>query len=169
MATTAEIIARLVDLFTLNTSTDVVSPNFALGPMMSVTHTTNQTITSGTPTKLNHNIKNFDTTNDYDATTNFRYTPKKAGKYRVTAQAAITLAGGAYLLSMIYKNGASVGQVRQTFSSAISGNNFTTVTKTIPMNGTTDYLEHWAQADGTSPTTVALDFTCFFEAQYVGP
>ena len=53
------------------------------GPAFSVQMGSTQSISSGTYTKLQFNTKNYDTNNNFDATTNYRFTPTVAGYYQI--------------------------------------------------------------------------------------
>jgi len=79
-----------------STGTVMVSGNM---PAFSAYLSTNQTISTGTDTKVQFNTKTFDTANAYDNVTNYRFTPLVAGYYEVT-------------VSVRDQTGASVGTIR---------------------------------------------------------
>jgi len=115
-----------------------------MGPAFSAYFNGNtQSISASTWTKVTMNAKDFDTNSNYDAATNYRFTPTVAGYYIITSviswtqSAANTWAGAI----AIYKNGSLYKGIN---SSAISGN-FNTQTISIPIlfNGSTDYVESW--------------------------
>ena len=68
-----------------------------------------QTVTSGTTTKVEHNTESFDTDNCYDNSTNYRFTPTVAGKYYVYATVRGSAGASTLDLEMtaIYKNGST--------------------------------------------------------------
>jgi len=117
------------------------------GPTFSATMSANQSLTSGVYTKLQFDNEEFDTDGCYDPTTNYRFTPNKAGYYLVTGFAIIyrTAGGtlGTYQLRL-YKNG-SVVKTLKGFSTSdfVDGNSYL-----LNMNGTTDYLELFGYGDG---------------------
>lgn len=138
----------------------------------------NQSFTAGTITKVQFNTKNYDSGTYYDNTTNYRFTPLIAGKYRVTVHVTmqgVSTAVGQYapFVCAIYKNGATVAtsqiQMFYNASGATLGSSVE-VSATVSMNGTTDYIEGWGnvltvgttQFNGGSPAS-------YIEASYIGP
>ena len=103
-----------------------------------------QSVTDNTSTKAQFSTEVFDTNNNYDPTTNYRFTPTTAGKYYIFAQ-----------LSMTSFNVDSVGEARisinkngSIYTSSIFNNynNFLywvcpTLSSIIDFNGTSDYVE----------------------------
>lgn len=116
------------------------------GPAFGAARTTTQSISSMTATKIQFNTENFDTDNCYDPTTNFRFTPNRAGYYQVNLQAYFTgsLSRG---IVYIFKNGVEVARVVDiniTTDTCLGG------TSLIYMNGTSDYLEGYVFLIGSS-------------------
>jgi hypothetical protein len=103
-----------------------------------------KTFSDNTFTKVEFNTEVFDTDSCYD-TTNFRFTPNRAGKYFVYS----TLVGESsaarrieYMNYRIYKNGSVAANVTPVYSADnISWQSTGVISKIIDMNGTTDYLE----------------------------
>jgi hypothetical protein len=126
---------------------------------------TDQTVTGSTTTKIQFNSETFDTDSCYDPTTNYRFTPNKAGYYQVTIQIYYNGAGNFGELS-IYKNGAqaSVQRTGQQEGLGVVG-----VVDLISMNGTTDYLEGYTfiQDSGASEYLLAYSTTTFFNAVWI--
>lgn len=124
------------------------------GPAFSSTLSSNQTISAGVNTKVQFNTEEFDTNNNYDNATNYRFTPTIAGYYYVTL--SIQIGGGQnYLQPMIYKNGS------QFRASTFAGStNSSLVSSLMYFNGTTDYVEAYVYTGSTtiSNTTVATYF-----------
>jgi hypothetical protein len=54
------------------------------GPAFSVYSTANQVTATVTYTKIQLNTENFDTNNNFDSTTNYRFTPTVAGYYQIS-------------------------------------------------------------------------------------
>jgi hypothetical protein len=52
-------------------------------PAFSAYQSSGQTLSSATATKLNFQTEEFDTNNNFDSTTNMRFTPTVAGYYQV--------------------------------------------------------------------------------------
>ena len=105
---------------------------------------TDQTVSDAVWTKAQIDTEIFDTNNMYDNTTNYRFTPTVAGKYFVYGGIKLQSSSGgslAAVLTAIYKNGSAY---RQSTLDPVDNqaNSLTpTVTATIDMNGTSDYLE----------------------------
>jgi hypothetical protein len=126
-----------------------------------------QTIANVTTTKLQFNTESFDTNSWYDNSTNYRYTPLKAGKYLVTARLRYNNNNVSNRDIFIYKNGSGVAQQRiYNPSGEIITNEITTI---ADMNGSTDYLEAFSQQStgGNADTFTGVSVT-EFSAIYIG-
>jgi hypothetical protein len=123
------------------TGTAMVSGNM---PAFSAYLSANQTITSGTLTKIAFNTKTFDTANCYDNTTNYRFTPTVAGYYQINLSMGFGSGTITRMLVSVYKNG--IEYLRGT-DILVSGNNITT-SCLIYCNGSTDYIEGWGLLTG---------------------
>lgn len=122
---------------TLPASTGTVMVN---GPAFSAYMSANQTISTGTNTKLQINTKEFDTATAYDASTNYRFTPLVAGYYQVNGQVAWNSAASGVTFVSIYKNGSEWkrgSQITFNAASAVCPN----VSALTYFNGSTDYVE----------------------------
>ena len=116
------------------------------GPAFSASLSGNQTVNTGTTTKLTFNTEQFDTNSNYDNATNYRFTPTVAGYYQINV--ALDLAdvgvGVQDVLLRLYKNGAQylVPIRRQTGAGNEVG---ITIPQLVSMNGSSDYLEVYLQ------------------------
>jgi len=113
---------------------------------------TSPSITSGVFAKLPANTEEFDIGAMYDAATNYRFTPTVAGYYFFNVQITFNAASGmTRMLLALYKNGAAFkyGDDVVPFS-ATQGS--AQVTALIYCNGTTDYVEAYGLAVGTTLT-----------------
>ena len=135
-------------------------PNIAgNGPAFSVYRNSNQSISSGVITKVQLNTKVFDTNSNFDATTNYRFTPTVAGYYQINAQARLRGTSSDNKILYIYKNGSNYAAMDyyvlsiEYFQIAFS--------QIIYFNGTTDYVEMYAYTNGTN-TTVIADTTILY-------
>lgn len=120
------------------------------GPAFSAYGTTTQTIANATQTKVTLSNETFDTNNNFDSTTNYRFTPTVAGYYQVTGSVAWNLANN-YNQAVLFKNGSiyAIGPNSPTASLAICS-----VSTLVYLNGSTDYIELFcAQYSGSSQTT----------------
>ena len=138
-------------VLTLPTTSGTVMVN---GPAFRAAPTGTQTLTVNVLTKIQFQTKVFDTNTNYDNVTNYRFTPTVAGYYQVTAGASAQSTSSANaILTAVYKNGSLY-----EFGSAVpcSTNSFgySQVTTLVYFNGSSDYIESYAQATGASGTVV---------------
>ena len=145
------------------TGTVMVSGNM---PAFSAYLSSNQTISTGTDTKVQFNTEVFDTNSCYDNTTNYRFTPTVAGYYEVTVSVRDnTGAATGTIRAQIFKNGSAY-----TTSIANNTTNGMTslATNLIYMNGSTDYLEGYIfQNSGSSMLCHGLQVYTYFQAAMV--
>lgn len=101
--------------------------------------TSTQSISSGAYTKIQFNAETFDTDSCYDSTTNYRFTPNKAGYYQMNTSLNPYFSSANFAVLRPYFNGAGV---RSYTTDAGYGNS-----QGLPMswliyfNGSTDYME----------------------------
>ena len=114
------------------------------GPAFSAGPNATQSISAGTWTKMQYNTEEFDTNNNYDASTNYRFTPTVAGYYQVNgcAESSANSASG-YFLVAVYKNGTAF-KYGQNYKSDTSSGPSASVATLIYLNGSTDYVELYA-------------------------
>jgi hypothetical protein len=104
-----------------------------------------QTLSSATTTKIQFQTEEFDTNNNFDSATNYRFTPRVAGYYQINA--AIWFNGedgGQQDAIYIFKNGASykVGSyIADTGKLGLRA----VVSSLVYCNGSTDYIEIYGQ------------------------
>ena len=137
----------------------------ATGPAFSAYVGTNQSIANNTYTKVSVNTEEFDTNSNYDAVTNYRFTPTVAGYYQVNA--LIGLNGGwSSVLLMVYKNGSRFKD--GTAPNAVSMFQVN-VAALVYLNGTTDYIELYVvQFTGSTQTVVGGNiYNSYFQAALV--
>lgn len=115
-----------------------------------------QSLATGVATKLIFQTKEVDTNNFYDTTTG-KFQPLVPGWYQVSG--GFQHAGTATLaLAYVYKNGSLARVIARADSTGgVAGSTL------IYLNGSTDYVEFWAQQNGTATTAVASQFACFFQ------
>jgi hypothetical protein len=114
------------------------------GPTFRAYRTTSvQSLTINTATKIQFNAEEWDTDSCFDSTTNYRFTPNKAGYYQFNSNVSYDTTGtvGRNWLRF-YKNGSEVtrlfdGPAPQAYEIMGGG-------CVLYMNGTTDYLEVYA-------------------------
>jgi hypothetical protein len=120
------------------------------GPAFKAKKSSNQTITSGAYVKVAYQDEIFDTDSCYDPTTNYRFTPNKAGYYQITIGLCINANSGSTVITRLYKNGANDTETYSTDGFTGQGVMMTSASL-IYLNGSTDYIEVYAYHGGTSP------------------
>ncbi len=123
----------------------------------------NQSLSSGTFTKLQINTKNFDTNNYFDATTNYRFTPLIAGYYQINAAFYPNTSTSAAGSLVLYKNGSQLAYLGEIISSNVKMVNGVYL---VYMNGSTDYLELFGYSSITTTVAGSSQLT-YFQATMV--
>jgi hypothetical protein len=139
----------------------------ASGPAFRAYRNASQSISSATATKIQLNTENFDTDTCFDSTTNYRFTPTKAGYYQLTGAIYANTTGGATNIEgSIYFNGAASALSNNNPEMA---NNYTSVVVTnfAYFNGTTDYAELYVYSTGGSCTTEAGSQLTWFAGVWI--
>lgn len=114
----------------------------------------NPSIPGSVWTKVPWNTKEFDTNNNFDSTTNFRFTPTVKGKYHLTATVDFSAGvAGNGLICAIYKNG-SVYKQGPTMRFAAVAHQGAMVSAMADANGSSDYFELFVYQDTTSAQTI---------------
>jgi hypothetical protein len=123
------------------------------GPAFSAYNNASQTITSNTFTKIQINTEEFDTNNNFDSTTNYRFTPTVAGYYQVSGSVNnYSSTSPTRVLAVIYKNGTAFKRFND---GAVSTGTFygnAEGSALVYLNGSTDYVELY----GLIVATVAI-------------
>lgn len=110
---------------------------------------TNQSITSSTYVKVQLNAEEVDSHNEFDSTTNFRWTPLVPGWYLVNFRVNGSGTSATTAYAALYKNG--VLNNYSNYAAPVSGEGVSTGAELVYMNGSTDYLELYALISGSSP------------------
>jgi len=141
-------------------------------PAFEVYLSADQSLSDATTTKVQFNTEIFDTDNNYDNSTNYRFTPTVAGKYYVSS--GLKLEAGSDVIQnvtlFIYKNGSSYKR-SVFFTSTNQPDAFDIINDAIiDMNGSSDYLEIFVYVDVSSgtPRCDADTKACHFKAFRIG-
>ena len=110
------------------------------------------TLAASTFTKMPFSSKTFDTNNNYDATTNYRFTPTVAGYYWIKVQYFLGVSTGRTVAS-IYKNGGDVCQTL-VLSSGTNGGISVVSQGLILFNGTSDYVEAYGYQESAGAASI---------------
>lgn len=131
------------------------------GPAFSAYRSTSaQSISSSTFTKVQLQTEEFDTASCYDNSTNYRFTPNVAGYYQVNG--SIYVSGlVTRTIIVVYKNGSEFKR-----GTDLSTSN-PIVSCLIYLNGTTDYIELFGYATGSSLAFGAAQAETYFQASMV--
>ncbi len=114
------------------------------GPAFSAGPNATQSISAGTWTKMQYNTEEFDTNSNYDASTNYRFTPTVAGYYQINGCAESTAnSASGYFLVAVYKNGSAF-KYGQNYKSDTSSGPSASIATLVYFNGSTDYVELYA-------------------------
>jgi hypothetical protein len=130
-------------------------------PSFSVYSTAGQSISASTPTKIQFNAETFDTNNNFDITTNYRFTPTVAGKYLINCAVRFASGGvgsGNAVIASIYKNGTELHSV-QLAEGANTNGVIPCVTAVIDFNGSSDYVEFYANHGGSGSKSLVTTST----------
>ena len=121
-------------------------PSISTTPILRARKNANQTVTLNVLTKITWEITDYDTTSDFDSTTNYRWTPSVSGYYWVYTKCRLndSTVSAIYDLS-IQKNGSTIS----SFSANQDRFTSNSVGRVIYMNGTTDYLEVYLYQNAT--------------------
>jgi hypothetical protein len=104
------------------------------------------------------NIEEFDTNNNFDNATNYRFTPTVAGYYQINGNITFnaTLING-NTLSTIYKNGTRYKDGNLQSASSGGALFYSVVSTLIFFNGSTDYVELWGLVNGTGSPSFGVN------------
>lgn len=123
----------------------------ASGPAFKARRTSDQNVSSAnTWTKVQFNADVYDTDNCYDPTTNYRFTPTKAGYYQFNTTIYFPINPNYVNFCAIYKNGTIVAKS----NGGTNGTNANMggpppVSDIQPANGTTDYFEVYVNSQSS--------------------
>ena len=131
-----------------------------------------QSLSDNTTTKIQFDTENFDTDGNYDNTTNYRFTPTTSGKYFIYGKVTLLSASDNALKSVtghIYKNGTSINSSLFYFWDNFIRGATANVSSIVDMNGSTDYVEFFANIDvNTGSVTGASSISTFGGYKLIG-
>jgi len=152
-----------------NLNNDKAEKTTVNGPAFSAYPTTTQIISSGgTLVKVNFGTEEFDTANCFSSS---RFTPNVAGYYQVNS--TIRLDGGGpgtgECMIVVFKNGSEAKRGWNSSGTSFANDFFSmSVSAIVYCNGTTDYLEIYAQqVSGANRNTSPYANISYFQAAMV--
>jgi len=134
------------------------------GPAFSAYQNSATTLATSTYTKIAFQVKEFDTANAYDNTTNYRFQPTVAGYYQVNAGMQISSGTSNETLLTLYKNGSSYKYGTDLIGTTIYG---ITISALVYLNGSTDYIEIFGYNGAVSRSTVPFSQGTYFQAAMI--
>jgi hypothetical protein len=143
--------------FPAATGTVMVSGNM---PAFSALQSSPQSLTNITFTKIQFQTEEFDTNNNFDSTTNYRFTPKVAGYYQIGGGIRLNSVIASIIIS-IYKNGNPYTRIIET-GNASSPCAYGTLL--MYLNGSTDYVELYAYQGAGSTQALSTGIDTRFQA-----
>jgi hypothetical protein len=144
------------------TQPDLASGVAGNGPAFSAFQNTgtNQSLSALTNTKIVLNLKTFDTNNNFDNVTNYRFTPTVAGYYQVNFGIRSDSTSVANFQANCFKNG-SLTVASGSFTGTTTNSWMTTGSGLIFLNGSTDYLELFAFSGNSIVLNSSLNYVFF--------
>ena len=127
---------------------DLASGVAGNGPAFSAYQSSATSLSNATLTKILYANETFDTNSNFASS---RFTPTVAGYYQITASVAIQISGASYGVLRV-----NTTDVAWAYGSGIVGvlNSTPIVTKLVYLNGSTDYVEFYAeQRSGSTVNT----------------
>jgi len=130
-----------------------------------------QTITTDVFTKVVLNAEDYDTNNNFDSTTNYRFTPTVAGYYQLNLKLTVaTTATLTLIIGEFRKNGsgANYGRALQ-FGSSLGTFAILNATTIMYFDGSSDYCEIWVYLSGAGTLTTSSNDknTTFFQGSMI--
>ena len=117
------------------------TPAATISAMAASATSTARSMSAGVWTKLPLNTEEFDTNNNFDSATNYRFTPTVAGYYQINAAYSNQYTAGANnSFIAIYKNGTNYKQ-GNLITTATGVGGLVVVNSLVYMNGSTDFVE----------------------------
>ena len=131
-------------------------PMGGVAPAFSAYQSSAQTLSGATLTKIQFQTEEWDTNNNFDSTTNYRFTQTVAGYYQVQGKIQPSASYTAGIVA-IYKNGAVYKY--GSYNANATGVAQPSMSCLVYCNGSTDYVEFYASVttgqilDATAPMT----------------
>ena len=133
------------------------------GPAFSAYQSSGQTVNATTVTKLQFETEEFDTASCFDNSTNYRFTPTVAGYYQVSGGYTLNTIN-TYCKLALYKNGSNYKFISNGYSSTQGGAFGSCL---VYMNGSTDYIELYAEVGATNVMATGSPVYTYFQAAMV--
>ena len=140
--------------------TDTVTGACSMVPAFFARLSSNQSISSDTSTKIQVDTEIFDSDDKYDNSTNYRFTPTIAGKYFVFAGVRFdNQISQATMRAELSFNGSIIGSNFLAANDSSTNKDYTIEVSCIQIFDSDDYIELFAQSDGSGSQTINGDST----------
>lgn len=159
--------AELVPIVQSGTTKNVTAANLSagFGPAFRAYSNNSQSIATATTTKIQFNVEDYDTNNNFDNTTNYRFTPTVAGYYQVNLAVGFAAMSVGEIILQINKNGSVYQFGNDVVGTTTYILNMSTL---VYMNGSTDYIEGFIyQGSGLSRALANTASQCTFSGALV--
>jgi hypothetical protein len=123
------------------TQANVATPLAGTGPAFSAYNNATQSVTGNVATKILFQTEEYDTNNNFASSI---FTPTVAGYYQINAAVESNAVAGTYFLALLYKNG-SLAKAGPIYTPTVAAGPRANVNSLIYCNGSTDYIEIYAQ------------------------
>ncbi len=144
---------QYINSLSSNAQTQISAASTTLAPYFSAQVWGNQSVSDAVTTKVAAGTVNNDSDGCYDNST-YRFTPTTAGRYFVMANIQMSPNGANRFHNcqvFIYKNGGvAFGISEDDYPNYYSYSKAMTLSQIINMNGSTDYIEFYAQLNVTT-------------------
>ena len=130
------------------TATGGVIQGANAAPAFSAYRGSNQNLTQNTYVKVQINTESFDTNNNFDSTTNYRFTPTVAGYYQLNAQMQLNTSSTVLFIAL-YKNGLQFQA--SGLAATLGAGSLVSITSLVSANGSSDYFEIFVYSDNAAP------------------
>jgi hypothetical protein len=127
------------------------------GPAFSAYQNSAQTLSAATNTKITFDTEEFDTNSNFASS---RFTPTVAGYYQINSGVSFGPSAGQV---SIYKNGSEYKRGTQYTASGVGF----TVFSVVYFNGSSDYVEIYANSTTGGPTNAGLTVYTYFNGAMV--
>tara|TARA_E500000318_G_scaffold108501_1_gene119487 strand:- start:34 stop:561 length:528 start_codon:yes stop_codon:yes gene_type:complete len=146
---------------------DVAAGVFTNVPAFYARVSSQQSLSNNTLVKLQLDTEDYDTNNDYDNSTNYRFTPSVAGKYWLFGSTNVGAGSiNTFAQILIYKNGSAHRINLHRFAG--DGDVVPTVCGLVEANGSSDYFELYVKQNTGSSRTTFTDNTWFGGYRIIG-
>ena len=146
---------------TLSGTTGIVLPT-AAAPAFSAYQSSAQGLSANTWTKIQFQTEEYDTNNNFDNATNYRFTPTVAGYYQINASGRGN--NNVVWYTAIYKNGSAYKISPIASGASMLG---AAVNYVVYLNGSTDYIEVYMYSSGSAQTLDATSPYTYFGAAMI--